>query len=45
MELETQEAVLSVFMPSDPREFFKQASAIRAGNSDKATDLQLDAIS
>lgn len=44
-ELETQEAILSVFMPSEPRDFFQKASAFRAGDSEATQDLQLDAKS
>jgi len=38
-EMETQEAILSVFMPNEPRDFFQKTSAVRAGNSESTHDL------
>jgi len=49
-ELETQEAILSVFMPAEPKDFFDKVGAMRragveGGDHDSLRDLQLDAAS
>jgi len=44
-QLETQEAILSVFMPSEPKDFFHKVGAMRGGDYDSLADLQLDAPS
>jgi hypothetical protein len=32
-DMETKEAMLSVLMPTDPRDFFKKTTALREGDS------------
>ena len=44
-QLETQEAILSVFMPSEPKDFVHKVGAMRGGDNASLADLQLDASS